>query len=103
MLNPLNFISKFIKSSNQKELDRLKKIVEQVNAYEDFTVKLKDSEFPKKTEELKNKIKQGSKIDQLLPEAFSLVREASKRVRSERHLMFRFLEELFFMKEKLLK
>ena len=48
MLNPLNFISKFIKSSNQKELDRLKKIVEQVNVYEDFTVKLKDSEFPKK-------------------------------------------------------
>ena len=85
MLNPLNFISKFIKSSNQKELDRLKKIVEQVNAYEDFTVKLKDSEFTKKTEELKNKIKQGSKIDQLLPEAFSLVREASKRVRNERH------------------
>ena len=85
MLNPLNFISKFIKSSNQKELDRLKKIVEQVNAYEDFTVKLKDSEFSKKTEELKNKIKQGSKIDQLLPEAFSLVREASKRARNERH------------------
>ena len=85
MLNPLNFISKFIKSSNQKELDRLKKIVEQVNAYEDSTVKLKDSDFPEKTEELKNKIKQGSKIDQLLPEAFSLVREASKRVRSERH------------------
>ena len=85
MLNPLNFISKFIKSSNQKELDRLKKIVEQVNAYEDFTVKLKDSEFPKKTEELKNKIKLGSKIDQLLPEAFSLVREASKRARNERH------------------
>ena len=85
MLNPLNFISKFIKSSNQKELDRLKKIVEQVNACEDFTVKLKDSEFPKKTEELKNKIKLGSKIDQLLPEAFSLVREASKRVRNERH------------------
>ena len=44
MLNPLNFISKFIKSSNQKELDRLKKIVEQVNTYEDFTAKLKDSE-----------------------------------------------------------
>ena len=85
MLNPLNFISKFIKSSNQKELDRLKKIVEQVNAHEDFTAKLEYSDFPKKTEELKNKIKQGLKIDQLLPEAFSLVREASKRVRNERH------------------
>ena len=48
MLNPLNFISKFIKSSNQKELDRLKKIVEKVNTFEDFAIKLKDSEFPKK-------------------------------------------------------
>ena len=101
MLNPLNFISKFIKSSNQKELDRLKKIVEQVNAYEDFTVKLKDSEFTKKTEELKNKIKQGSKIDQLLPEAFSLVREASKRVRNERHLDVQILGGIVLHEEKI--
>ena len=85
MLNPLNFISKFIKSSNQKELDRLQKILEKVNANEDQVINLEDSNFPKKTEELKNKIKQGSKIDQLLPEAFSLVREAAKRVRRERH------------------
>ena len=85
MLNPLNFISKFIKSSNQKELDRLQKIVEQVNVMEDITVKLKDDEFPKKTEELKKKIIQGKKIDELLPEAFALVREASKRTREERH------------------
>ena len=55
MLNPLNFISKFIKSSNQRELDRLQKIVEQVNIMEDITIKLKDDEFPKKTEELKKK------------------------------------------------
>ena len=46
MLNPLNFISKFIKSSNQRELDRLQKIVDQVNVMEDITVKLKDVEFP---------------------------------------------------------
>ena len=85
MLNPLNFISKFIKSSNQKELDRLQKIVKQVNIMEDITVKLKDDEFPKKTEELKKKIIQGEKIDELLPEAFALVREASKRTREERH------------------
>ena len=85
MLNPLNLISKFIKSSNQRELDRLQKIVEQVNVMEDITVKLKDDEFPKKTEELKKKIIQGEKIDELLPEAFALVREASKRTREERH------------------
>ena len=59
MLNPLNFISKFIKSSNQKELERLQKIVEQVNVMEDITVKLKDDEFPKKTEILKKKIIKG--------------------------------------------
>ena len=35
MLNPLNFLSKFIKSSNQKELDRITKIVEKVNFFED--------------------------------------------------------------------
>ena len=85
MLNPLSFISKFIKSSNQKELDRLQKIVKQVNAYEEHMIKLEDKEFPKKTEELKNKIKKGSTIDELLPEAFALVREASKRTRDERH------------------
>ena len=85
MLNPLNFISKIFKSSNQKELDKLQKIVKQVNNYEDQIVKLEDSEFPKKTEELKNRIKQGAKLNDLLPEAFALVREASKRTRGERH------------------
>jgi len=85
MLNPINFISKFIKSSNQKELDRLNKIVDNINSKESLVNTLKDLEFPKKTEELKNKIKQGANIDELLPEAFSLVREASKRVRKERH------------------
>tara|TARA_B110000196_G_scaffold276381_1_gene254321 strand:+ start:3748 stop:6312 length:2565 start_codon:yes stop_codon:yes gene_type:complete len=85
MLNPLNFISKFIKSGNQKELDRLKKIMEQVNAHEHELISLEDNEFPKKTEELKNEIKGGSKVNSLLPRAFALVREASKRVRGERH------------------
>jgi len=85
MINPLNFISKFLKSSNQKELDRLNKIVKKVNDLENQLVKLRDSEFPEKTKELKNKIKNGSIINELLPEAFALVREASKRTRGERH------------------
>ena len=49
MLNPLNFISKFFKSSNQKELNKLQKIVKQVNNCEDQIIKLEDFEFPKKT------------------------------------------------------
>ena len=85
MLNPFNLISKFIKSGNQKELDRIGKIVDQVNILEENTKKLKNEEFPLKTNELKEKIKKGSSLNQILPEAFALVREASARVRNERH------------------
>ena len=48
MLNPLNFLSKFIKSSNQKELDRIAKIVERVNSFEPKIKEITDEEFPKK-------------------------------------------------------
>ena len=85
MLNPLNFISKFIKSGNQKELDRLQKIVLKINTFEEQIIKIADDEFPNKTKILKDRIKQGSKLDEILPEAFALVREASKRTRGERH------------------
>ena len=85
MLNPLNFISKFIKSSNQKELDRINKIVKKINSLENDFKKLDDSNFPKKTKEFKEQIKQGKTLDELLPQVFALVREASKRTRNERH------------------
>ena len=85
MLNPLNFLSKFIKSSNQKELDRINKIVDQVNSYEPIIKKIADKDFPEKTINLKKMLREGKSIDDLLPEAFALVREASKRTRNERH------------------
>ena len=85
MLNPLDFISKFIKSSNQKELDRMGKIVDKINLLEKNIKILQDEDFPKKTIELKEKIKKGQDLDEILPEAFALVREASKRTRKERH------------------
>ena len=85
MLNPFNFLSKFIKSSNQKELDKIVKIVEKVNSFEDKIKILSDEDFPKKTLKLKDQITQGTDISMLLPEAFALVREASNRTRNERH------------------
>jgi len=85
MLNPFNFISKFIKSSNKKELDRIAKIVEKVNSFECTIKDIIDEDFPEKTAELKKKLRDGANIDTLLPEAFALVREASKRTRNERH------------------
>ena len=85
MLNPLNFLSKFIKSSNQKELDRIAKIVAKVNSFETAIKELQNEDFPKKTVELKKKLKTGKNINDILPEAFALVREASNRTRGERH------------------
>ena len=85
MLNPLNILSKFIKSGNQRELDKLQNIVNEVNKLEENISKLDDNEFPEKTQNLKNKIQKGENIDNILPEAFALVREASKRTRGERH------------------
>ncbi len=85
MLNPLNFLSKFIKSSNENELSRISKIVEKVNSYEDKIKNIPHTDFPTKTLELKERLKKGKNINELLPEAFALVREASKRTRNERH------------------
>jgi len=85
MLNPLKILSKFIKSGNQKELDRIQKIVTKVNDFENNISKLPESDFKLKTEKLIEKVKSGTSLDNILPEAFALVREASKRVNNERH------------------
>jgi len=85
MLNPLNFLSKFLKSSNQKELDKIEKILKKTNEFEKEVSNLDNSDFPKKTNELIKKINNDFSLDQIIPEAFSLVREASKRVNNERH------------------
>ena len=85
MLNPLKFLSKFIKSSNQKTLDKLSLIVNKINLLENEISNLDDVNFPTKTNFLKDRLKSGEDIQNILPEAFALVREASKRTRGERH------------------
>ena len=85
MLNPLNFLSKIIKSSNQKELDKLKKAVKKINDLEEEIIKLDDQSFPQKTKKLMEQIGNGASLDKILPEAFALVREASRRTTNERH------------------
>jgi len=84
MLNPLNLISKFIKTPNQKELDRLGKIVLKINELEPKFVDLVDNDFPNKTKEFKERIKKGETIENLLPEVFACAREAAKRTIKER-------------------
>ena len=85
MLNPLNFLSKILKSNNQKELDKLKKAVKKINDLEEEIIKLDDQSFPQKTKELMEQIGNRASLDKILPEAFALVREASRRTTNERH------------------
>ena len=85
MLNPLKILSKFIKSHNQKQLDKLQVILDKVNNFENEISKINDADFPKKTQKLKESLVKDPNIDNILPEAFALVREASKRTRGERH------------------
>ena len=85
MFNPLNLITKLIKTSNQKELARIQKIVDKINHFEKDIEKLEDKDFPKKTGNFIELIKNGKTINEILPEAFAVVREASKRINKERH------------------
>jgi len=85
MFNPLNLISKIIKGSNQKELDRIQKVVKNINLLEKDVEKLNEEEFPKKTNEFIERLQNGKNLNDILPEAFALVREASKRINNERH------------------
>ena len=73
------------KSYSEKEVKKVKSIVNQINALEEDISKLSDSELTNKTNEFKEELKNGKTLDDLLPEAFAVVREASKRVLGMRH------------------
>ncbi|NLJ73209.1 MAG: preprotein translocase subunit SecA [Syntrophomonadaceae bacterium] len=70
---------------NEKEIKKLSKNVNIINALEPEFVKLKDEDFPKKTEEFRERLKKRETLDDILPEAFALVREAAKRTLGMRH------------------
>ena len=85
MLNISGIIGKFVKNSSQREIDRLRSVVEKINSLESKIKDLPDKNFPAKTAELISKLQKGIKLDNLIPEAFAYVREASRRTLHERH------------------
>jgi len=85
MINIGRIITKFIRNSSQREIDELKLIVKKINNLEQKIREIPDKDFPTKTLEFKTKIKNGTKLEDLLPETFAYVREASRRVLLERH------------------
>ncbi|WP_462155424.1 preprotein translocase subunit SecA [Pseudoalteromonas piscicida] len=80
-----NIFTKIFGSRNDRTIKNLRKTVALINALEEQYGKLSDDELKAKTAEFKQRIEQGSTLDDLLPEAFATVREASKRVFGMRH------------------
>lgn len=76
---------KIFGSANDRFVKKLYKIVNQINALEPNFIKLSDEELKAKTDEYRNRLKTGETLDDILPEAFATVREASKRVMGQRH------------------
>ena len=81
----MSIIRKIFKTYSQKEVKRVMPIVQKINGLEDEMSKLSDKELRGKTEYFKEQLKNGKTLDDILPEAFAVVREASKRVLGMRH------------------
>jgi len=71
--------------SNEKEINKILPIVSKINSLEEKYKKIKDDDFLKKTEEFKKRVKNGEDLDEILPDAFALAREAAKRTIGQRH------------------
>lgn len=81
----MGILSKVFKSYSEKEVKRVMPIVDSINELEESISKLSDEELKNKTTEFKAQLKEGKTLDDILPEAFAVVREASKRVLGMRH------------------
>ncbi|NTV41360.1 MAG: preprotein translocase subunit SecA [Candidatus Moranbacteria bacterium] len=80
----MDLFSKFF-GSNEREIAKLRPIVMAINALEKKMIALDDEELKAKTGEFRKRLKNGETLDQILPEAFAVVRETAKRVMGERH------------------
>ncbi|MDB4984581.1 MAG: protein translocase subunit secA [Patescibacteria group bacterium] len=78
-------LDKLFGDDSSRFLKYAKPIVEKINSLEEETVTLTDADFPLKTAELKARIAEGESLDSIIPEAFTLVREAAKRTLGQRH------------------
>ena len=80
-----SLIKKIVGSKNERELKRIRPMIERINALEPQVRPLTDDQLRTKTSELKERIDRGESLEETLPEAFAVVREAARRTLGERH------------------
>lgn len=81
----LSFLQRLLGNNNAKEIKKMRAIADHINEIEPNYIKLSDANLVAKTDEFKRRLQKGETLDDLLPEAFAVVREASKRVLGMRH------------------
>lgn len=81
----LGFLKKFFVDNNEKEIKRMQETVERINGLESSLQGLSDASLCAKTAQFKRRLEEGETLDDLLPEAFAVVREGSRRVLGMRH------------------
>ena len=81
----LSFLQRLLGNNNAKEIKKMRAIADHINEIEPNYVKLSDANLVAKTDEFKRRLQKGETLDDILPEAFAVVREASKRVLGMRH------------------
>ena len=81
----ISTVKKIFGTRNDRELKRMRKVVARINALEEAMQALDDSALRAKTDEFRSRLSEGEKLDQLLPEAFAVVREAGVRALGMRH------------------
>ena len=79
------FLARIFGSKNQREIKKLNKIVKKINAFEPDLQALNDKQLQAKTAEFRDRLEKGENLDNLLPEAFAVAREASVRTLGMRH------------------
>ena len=94
-------LNKIFKTGNQKDLDRVKPLIFEINKYEQNFKNLKNEEFKAKTHLLKKNLQEGRNITSLIPESFALVREAASRVLKERHYDAQLIGGIFLHEGKI--
>ena len=81
----ISTVKKIFGTRNDRELKRMRKVVARINALEEAMQALDDNALRAKTDEFRSRLSEGEKLDQLLPEAFAVVREAGVRALGMRH------------------
>lgn len=91
----MSFLSKLFGDANQNLINSVKPVIEKINSLEPDFEKLTDGQIKAKTDEFRERLKKGETLDDILPEAFAVVREASKRTLDKRHFDCQLMSGIF--------